>query len=105
MKVTTRRRYSAEFKAQALELADLGKPVGEVARELEIGSDLIYQWRRNRAQSAQGGSSGEGAVGDRDAADELRALRREVADLKVENDILKKAAVILGTKPQSKPVK
>lgn len=105
MNVTTRKRYSAEFKAQALELVDMGKPVPQVARELEIGSDLIYRWRRDQAQSVQGGSSGEGAVGDRAAADELRALRREVADLKVENDILKKAAVILGTKPQSKPGK
>ena len=34
-------------------------------------------------------------------ADELRRLRRENANLKLENDILKKAAVILGTKPQS----
>jgi transposase len=33
-------------------------------------------------------------------ADELRRLRREIANLKLENDILKKAAVILGTRPQ-----
>ena len=39
-------------------------------------------------------------VGDRGVADELRLLRRQVADLQLENDILKKAAVILGTKPQ-----
>ena len=33
-------------------------------------------------------------------ADELRTLRRENSLLKQENDILKKAAVILGTRPQ-----
>jgi len=33
-------------------------------------------------------------------ADELRELRREVAHLRMENDILKKAAVILGTNPR-----
>ena len=38
--------------------------------------------------------------GQEPAADELRRLRRENAKLKIENDILKKAAVILGTKPQ-----
>jgi transposase-like protein len=32
--------------------------------------------------------------------DPLRSLRREIALLKAENDILKKAAVILGTRPQ-----
>jgi transposase-like protein len=40
-------------------------------------------------------------LGEEPAADKLRRLRREIANLKLENDILKKAAVILGTKPQS----
>jgi transposase-like protein len=35
-----------------------------------------------------------------EATDEVRRLRREITRLKLENDILKKAAVILGTKPQ-----
>jgi transposase-like protein len=39
------------------------------------------------------------AGGEEPGADELRRLRRENAHLKLENDILKKAAVILGTKP------
>ena len=51
-------------------------------------------------QPAQLGSEGGRAVGEEPAADELRRLRREIANLKLENDILKKAAVILGTKPQ-----
>ena len=45
------------------------------------------------------GSGGVRAVGEEPAADELRRLRRENANLKLENDILKKAAVILGTNP------
>jgi transposase-like protein len=53
------KRYTAEFKAQAVGLVGLGKPVSDVRR-----------------------------------------LRRENTQLKLENDILKKAAVILGTKPQ-----
>jgi transposase-like protein len=57
------------------------------------------------AQRAQGGSAGLTAGDGQDAADELRALRREVARLRVDNDILKKVAVILGTKshPGSAP--
>ena len=39
-------------------------------------------------------------MGENDAADALRGLRREIALLRQENDILKKAAVILGTKTQ-----
>ena len=67
----TRRRYTAEFKAQAIALVGAGKPVAEVAQDLEISEGGLYAWVR------------------------------ENANLKLENDILKKAAVILGTKPQS----
>ena len=71
MKAVTRKRYTAEFKAQAVGLVGLGKPVPEVAEDLGIGTGILYGW-----------------------------LRRENANLKLENDILKKAAVILGTRPR-----
>jgi transposase len=101
MESVTRKRYTAEFKAQAIELVGLGKPVPEVAEDLEIGTSILYRWVRQGGQPAQLGSGGGRAVGEVPAADELRRLRREMANLKLENDILKKAAVILGTKPQS----
>lgn len=94
-----RKRYTVEFKAQAVELINTGKPVSQIAEELCIGSNLLYRWKQN-SQGAQGGSEGPRAEGERAAADDLRALRRENALLKMENDILKKAAVILGTRPQ-----
>lgn len=59
----TYQRYSTEFKEQALGLLGLGKPVAEVAQELQISTNLLYAWRRQ-----------------------------------AENDILKKAAIILGSK-------
>jgi transposase len=98
----TRKRYTDEFKAQAIELSELGKPVSEVASDLGISTDLVYRWKREVPQAAQGGSAGQRAVGEAAGADELRSLRREVAHLKMENDILKKAAVILGTIPHLK---
>jgi len=99
-----RRRYTQEFKAQAIELARSGRPIRELAAELEVGSDLIYTWLRN-AEGAQFGSKADRAVGEEDAAAELRSLRVENSRLKMENDILKKAAVILGTSPQQKAAK
>jgi len=75
----------------------LGKPVTEVAEDLSIGSSLLYSWMRKDGPQGDEG----GAAGEEPAADELRRLRREIANLKLENDILKKAAVILGTKTQS----
>ena len=92
--------YTAEFKAQAIELLALGKPVNQVAEELCVSSNLLYSWRRSSPpQGTQGGSAGGRAGGGDSGADALRALRRELALLRTENDILKKAAVIPGTKP------
>ena len=99
MNPVTRKRYTAEFKAQAVELVGLGKPVAEVAEELEIGTSLLYRWVLKGGGPAQLGSGGLRAVGEQPAADELPRLRRENANLKLENDILKKAAIILGTRP------
>jgi len=85
-----------------VEPANGGRPVSELAEEFDLNASLIHTWRRKDSKQPQLGSGGAGAVGDQDAADELRLLRRQVADLQLENDILKKAAVILGTKPQPK---
>ena len=100
MKAVTRKRYTAEFKAQAVALVGLGKPVPEVAADLEIGTSILYGWIRKGSQPGHLGSGGLRAVGEQPGADEVPRLRREIAHLKLENDILKKAAVILGTRPQ-----
>mgnify|MGYP003611129037 CR=1 FL=1 len=99
MNQTSRKRYTPEFKAQAVELLQTGKPVPQVAEELCISSNLLYKWRLD-AQGTQIGSAVPRAEGEEGGADDLRALRRENALLRQENDILKKAAVILGTRPQ-----
>lgn len=99
MKAVTRKRYTAEFKAQAVSLVELGKPVPEVAQDLGIGSSILYGWMRKLGQPAQRGSEGGRAEGEEPVADELRRLRRQLAHLQLENDILKKAAIILGTNP------
>lgn len=100
-----RKRYTDEFKRQALELCSTGKPVAEVAADLCVSKDLIYTWKRKANQPDQLRSEGQGAVGDEDVAKELARLRRELAELKIDNDILKKAAVILGTKNPNRPIK
>ena len=101
MKSKPRGRYTAEFKAQALAILQTGKPVSQLARELGISDNLLYSWRLASQRAQDGGEGTQAEGGARDAADELRALRRDLARLKMENDILKKAAVILGTSPRN----
>jgi transposase len=93
-------RYSQDFKQKALGLLSLGTPIKDVARDLQVSVGLLYAWKRE-APSLQGGSAGLRAVGEQSEADALKALRREVSRLKAENEILKKAAIILGHTSQS----
>jgi transposase len=100
MSLKPRKRFTPEFKSQAVELLATGKPVTELAQELCISSNLLYNWRQAAQGTPQAGVPNSGAAPVSEA-DALRALRRENALLRQENDILKKAAVILGTKPLS----
>ena len=68
MNTVHRKRYTTEFKVQAIELLSTGKPVSQVAEELCISSNLLYSWRHG-AQGAQLGSAGARAAGERSEAD------------------------------------
>ncbi|WP_170267148.1 transposase [Brevifollis gellanilyticus] len=108
-----RKRYSNDFRDQAIELVALGRPVPEVAEELGISTTVLYRWTQSQrgaggaSASTQLGGVVQRAGGELDEAAELRRLRKENNRLLMENDILKKAAVILGTlpQPQAKPAR
>lgn len=69
MTVPSRRRYTAEFNAQILELADHGSAVSELAQEFEVNAGLIYTWRRKASQQAQLGCGDAGVPPRRDDQD------------------------------------
>ena len=85
---------------QVVELLETGKPVSEVAEEMCVSSSLLYKWRQG-VQPAPVGSVGSRAVGERPGADDWSGLKRANARLKQENEILKKAAIILGTRARN----
>ena len=83
-----KRRFSSEFKREVVQLArDSGKSITQVARELGLGVSLLAKWVRE-AQAAETKSGKKP-----DADEELRAARKEIARLKMEVEILGKAAV------------
>lgn len=98
MSTIKRKLYTAEFKEQILELIAAGKPVSEVAREFEMSSSMLYRWSAE-IRGSQVGRAVELSEGERSEAADLRAAQRQLARLRMENEILKKAAIILGTRP------
>ena len=94
-----RRGFSREFKIEAVRAADAGdKPITQVARELGIRPDQIYRWRRQLEARAGAPVTdvfpGNGKLSSED--EEIRRLRREVAQLREERDILKKATAFFA---------
>ncbi len=93
------RRFSKEFKLEAIRLAEQSdKPVTQVARELGIRVNQIYKWKRQLELKQDDVFPGKGRQLGKDA--EISRLQRELARLKEENTILKKAAVYLARDPQ-----
>ena len=92
----TRRIYSKEFKQKAVELSNVRGNVQEIARELDVSAELIYRWRKesnNNPGLAFGGNGKKQLTEDQRA---LAKLQKELADVKMERDILKKAVSIFS---------
>lgn len=89
-----RRSFSEEFKQQITSLYNAGKPVSEIAREYDIGQSTVNRWIRRIDRT--------GSAKERDnrspEQQELIDLRRENKQLRMENDILKQAALIFAQK-------
>ena len=89
----TRRRFTSEFKAEAVKLlAEGGKPLQQVAAELGIHANQLRMWRNE--QLAAG--SAEALAQRKAEAAELARLRRENKRLEQENEILKRAAAFFA---------
>lgn len=84
------KRYSREFKLEAVRLAAIGeRPKAQIARELGIRVNQLRKWRLEFEQEERTGAPKPGPIVDGG----LGQLRRENAKLKEENEILKKAAI------------
>jgi transposase len=95
----TYRKFSPEFKCEAVRLAEqTDGPVTQVARQLGIRVNQIYKWRRQIKEKQGDAFPGSGQRAAKE--DELIKLRREVERLRMENEILKKAKAYFAREPK-----
>lgn len=94
--MTKRTTYSKEFKVEAVRLLELGeKKPADLARELGISRNKLYQWREQlKGRSLDDAFPGPGRRGPESA--ELAALKRENTRLKEEVEILKKVTKLFA---------
>lgn len=86
-----RRVFSREFKVEAVKLVrDRGVAVAQASRDLEVAESVLRRWMRDLACDPAQAFPGHGQM--KPEQQEIERLRREVAKLKAERDILKKAA-------------
>lgn len=98
---TNRRTYDAEFKRNTVALAaEAGKTVSEVAAGLGVAANLVYRWRREFTR--QGGLSfpGQGKQALTAEQRRVRELEKQLRDVEMERDILKKALAIFSKAPK-----
>ena len=92
----SRKKYSKEFKQKAVELSNVRGNVQEIARELGVPAEFIYRWRKEQTLNPSLTFSGNGNRQLTEEQKELAKLRKELADVKMERDILKKAVSIFS---------
>jgi transposase len=88
-----RRQFTDEFKAGAIRLVlDEGKTVGAVARELDLTPSALADWVRKAQADRTRGRTGLTGV----EREELTRLRKENRELRMEREVLKKAAAFFA---------
>jgi transposase len=89
--MATRRQFSREFKLEAVKLVkERGVSVAQAARDLGIHVNVLRKWVREGVADPEHAFPGKGVMKPEQA--EIDRLKKEVAKLKMERDILKKAA-------------
>ena len=96
----TRKPYPPEFREQILELVRAGRTPNELAREFEPSGETIRNWIK-QAEIDSGERQQEGLTSDE--KQELNRLRRENKQLRIEREILAKAAAWFARETGSIP--
>jgi transposase len=89
MRKTARAQYTLEFKQEAVRLVESGQSIAAAARQLNVAEQSLFNWVKAQREGRL-----KGAVGSRTVSAEqmeISRLRAELAQVKMERDILGKA--------------
>ena len=92
--MSNKRTYTDEFKKQIVSLYKNGKTTASLVKEYGISAAAVYKWVKENDTTG----SFKAADNRTPEENELLELRKEVKQLRMENDILKQAALIMGRK-------
>ena len=85
------RKFDEDFKAGAVQLVEqTGKPIAQVARELGVNEGTLGNWCAKARQGRDGG----GAELSQDERAELARLRKDVVELRMQRDVLKRSVAL-----------
>jgi transposase len=87
-----KRSFTEEFKRQMVDLYNAGKPQAEICREYDLTPSAMRNWAKRI------NATGSLRIADNRTTEEIEliGLRKEVKQLRMENDILKQAALIFA---------
>jgi transposase len=84
------RKFDADFKQGAVQLViETGKPIAQVARDLGINEGTLGNWCAQERRARKMGRSL-----DPDERAELERLRRDVIELRMQRDVLKRSVAL-----------
>ena len=85
-----RKGHDRQFKIDAVNLVvNGGRSIAEVSRDLGISANSLHKWKRELSSEGSEAFPGKGRLGPQE--EEIRRLRRELAQAKEDREILKKA--------------
>jgi transposase len=79
--------YNEDFKKMIVSLLDSGKSIKELTLEFEVSQASIHRWRNEFKATSET---------DKSESLKIKALEKELKDVKLERDILKKAVSIFS---------
>jgi len=79
------KRYDKEFKKEVVKRYMGGATIAALARETGVNEQTLHKWKNELVRTDEG-----------EVDKEKLAMRKEIRELRMENEILKKAALIFG---------